>query len=500
MDYKLTKELADELIHKGMESPDLDYKLEFDNSTGAWMELAKDIYAMANYGGGYIVIGVEDATFAPLGIDPSFHIDTQTWLDKFASWATGDIKLSYLEYETKINGVLKKFPIIQIEGSVRTLIIPKIDGIYLANGKNKTAFKQGVTYTRRVNSSTAASGEEQSSLFWALLKRTTSNLGGQGVPLDVLSVLMNKAKADEVEETLWFNLFPVTELPDYIYSGETDYRNPLEIYQHIESIEQERGDKFERVPAFYMTDSKIYTFSPFNELNPLTICLNGTQEKSSIKDQWLIDPVKVQKLISLLNFNLKKLCNRRKFWYDKRRDRFFRKDTDEEIPIITWKPYKSKTQRQLIYRRFDSEGKTLLYCEHFGGILRFIMLGSRIYLLIEPTRVVTKDGIEALDWKRNTVVSTKNSFYYHNNNYLYDIKLWLQLLAGTKNEIYLGIGEGKITVNIQPLNSSSSFGIREDQHTDEGFLDELKSEPLEYELESEGSDNYNPITESPFEA
>ncbi len=496
MGQELTDEVCDELIHKGIESPDLDYKGAFDASTGAWMEIAKDIYAMANYGGGCIVIGVEDASFNPVGLDTSFHIDTQIWSDKVSAWATGNVKLSYKEYQTTISGTMKKFPIIQIEGSAGTFIIPKNDGTYTTAKGNKTAFKQGVIYTRKVNASAAASADEQATLFWNLLKRTSSAAGSSSIPLEVLNVLLNKAKPDNTEEALWSNIFPVTELPDYIYAGVSKFDKADEVYKHINEKRMEDAVE-ERIPAFYMTDGKIYTFSELSEDNPLALCVYN-QEKISITD-WLSNNVNQQKLISLLNFNLKNLCARRGFWYDKKRDRFFRKDFGGDLPTITWKPYKVQRPRQLVYRKFSNETNTLIYCEHFGGILKFIMLGDGVYLLIEPTRVVTRDGIEPLDWKRNVVVSTKSNFRYHNNNYLYDTKLWLQLLGGTKNEIHLGPGNAKVVVSILSLNSKLSIGITDDQHTDEGFLDELKSEPMEYEVEREDKEDYNPVTENPFE-
>ena len=125
---ELNPELAEELIHKGFESPDLDFKLEFDNSEQAWMEIAKDIFGMANYGGGHIVIGVEDGTFKPIGLDVSFHKDAQEWIDKISKWITGKIAIDYIEHVIDIKGKTKKFPILQINGSIGFLIIPKIDG------------------------------------------------------------------------------------------------------------------------------------------------------------------------------------------------------------------------------------------------------------------------------------------------------------------------------------------------------------------------------------
>ena len=127
------------------------------------------------------------------------------------------------------------------------------------------------------------------------------------------------------------------------------------------------------------------------------------------------------------------------------------------------------------------------------------MLGGGIYLVIEPVRVLTGNGISPLDQGRNVRISTKRNFYYHNNNYLYDMKLWLHILAGNRKEIHLGEGEGRITIDINPISSNVKFGILDDQHTGHDFLDQLKSEPLEYLIEYEDEEETNPLTESSLE-
>src|SRR5207249_903606 len=154
---EITPSIADELIHRGYESPDLDYKRDFDNSTGAWMELAKDVFAMSNAGGGHIVLGVEDGTFAPVGLDEAFHIDSQVWADKISKWATGRVDIAYLEHVAQTGSAKKKFPVLRINGSVGSLVIPKSDGTYTSStAETKLAFKQGVIYTRRDTSSVAS--------------------------------------------------------------------------------------------------------------------------------------------------------------------------------------------------------------------------------------------------------------------------------------------------------------------------------------------------------
>jgi len=62
-----------DIVHRGYESKDLDYKgpISWDqNDKAACCELVKDILAMANTNGGYIVIGVEenDKGFNPVGL------------------------------------------------------------------------------------------------------------------------------------------------------------------------------------------------------------------------------------------------------------------------------------------------------------------------------------------------------------------------------------------------------------------------------------------------
>jgi len=504
---ELGSELADELVCRGFESPNLDYKLEFDGSTRAWMELAKDIYGMANYGGGYIVIGVEDGTFSPVGLDETFHIDAQVWADKVSKWASGKANLSYTEYVANVKGRKRKFPIIYVHGSIGSLIIPTVDGSYTTEGgEKKLAFKQGVIYSRKNTSTVPALGNDFWQLFWSLLRRTAESVGSVGTPLEVISALSRKAEPDVVEETLWFNLFPVVELPDLIHSADTDFREAKDIYAYIKNEMGSSGSY--DIPSFLLEDKKIYSFSPLDESNPLNLCVTAksqgfftnkeASESTSIPiELWLKNSTKHQKLIKLLNFNLKDLCRKKRFFYGKH-DRYYIRYRGGQVPQVTWKPYKSTSTRQLVYLRLDKNG-SLSYCEHFAGRLRFIILGEGVYLVIEPTRVLTEDGVNPLDQKRNVRISTKQNFFYHNNNYLYDMKLWLHILAGNRKEIHLGHGKGRITVSVLSINSKVNFGILEDQHTSGDFLDSLKTEPLEYMISYKEEEEYNPLTETSLE-
>jgi hypothetical protein len=493
---ELTSDLAEDLIHRGFETEDLDFKKDFDNSTRSWVEIAKDAYGMANYGGGFIVIGVEDGTFKPIGLDISFHIDTQVWHDKINKWVSGKLNISYLEHITQIGGVDRKFPILQIRGSCGSFVVPKTDGQYLENGETKLGFKIGVVYTRKGTSTIQALGDDLFPLFISLIKRTTELTGSLLLPIETVQVLISKTKPDETQENLWFNLFPVSELPDTIHSAETDCRFATEVYVKI-SLAGKRQNRDFYISPFFLGNKRMYTFSPIANNNLLTICANSKTMEIPTKD-WFDDLSKHHDLTELLNFNLKDLLWKRKFYQDTK-GRFFIRHFEGPLPEITWKPYKASSTRKLVNPKYNKLTGQLNYYEHFSGTLRFRIMGKGIYLIIEPIRVLTKDGVNPLDQEKNLRISTKKNVHYSNINYLYDMKLWLHILAGSKDEIEIGYGSDKIRVSVHPIDSKASFGLTDDQYTGEDILDELKSDPLEFSIKREDGEDQNPLTDGPYE-
>jgi hypothetical protein len=493
---ELTSDLADDLIHRGFESEDLDFKQTFDNSTRSWVEIAKDVYGMANYGGGYIVIGVENGTFKAIGMDLSFHIDTQVWYDKLSKWASGKIALAYMEYISKIDGKERKFPILQIHGSAGSFVIPKSDGQYEENGTIKLAFKVGVVYTRKATGTVPALGDDLLPLFMAMIKRTMERGGSDLVPIEAIQFLIKKTEPDNTQENIWFNLFPVTEIPDHIYSADTDCRFATEVYTKIKLTgKSQNRDYF--ISPFILSNKKIFTFSPIANNNLLTVCTTSTASSTASKE-WFENPIMHHDLTELLNFNLKDLLFKRKFYLDSK-NRFYIRYFEGTLPEITWTPYKASSTRKLVSPKYNKITGQLRHYEHFSGYLSFRIMGEGIYLIIEPIRVLTEDGVNPLDRERNVRISTKKNVHYNNNNYLYDMKLWLHILAGSKDEIEFGYGTNKIRVSVHPIDCKVSFGLSDDQYTGQDFLDSLRSDPLEYSIKREESEDENPLTDGPYE-
>jgi hypothetical protein len=122
------------LIHKGTETPDLDYKDDIDLSRDKKEEkaqLAKDVIAMANSGGGVIIAGVKQS---PKGFIPEGM--SETTLQTFDSTALNDFIRNYtdppINTQTKIVTVDEKtfgFVIVPEFNQMPHIVIKNYSGV-----------------------------------------------------------------------------------------------------------------------------------------------------------------------------------------------------------------------------------------------------------------------------------------------------------------------------------------------------------------------------------
>ncbi len=140
--------LLDKAISAKRESNHVDFKEEFDpNEDRNWCEIIKDIVAMANSGGGIIIIGLRN-NGSPSGTDVStiFQIDPAEITDKIAKY-TGEQFGEFTIQEASREGC--KIAIWQISGISIPMIFIR-PGTYNVTGDKypKSAFSQGSVYFR----------------------------------------------------------------------------------------------------------------------------------------------------------------------------------------------------------------------------------------------------------------------------------------------------------------------------------------------------------------
>jgi len=142
------------------ESKTLDFKRAFDPECPAeWCELVKDLVAMANSGGGYILIGVEDdGSPSQVGAAaPVLALDPAKLTDKIAKY-TGVQFDGFGIGEGVRNG--QPVAVIEVPGVSRPLVFNK-PGTYAVDGnRQKTAFATGTLYVRHGAKSEPATSDD----------------------------------------------------------------------------------------------------------------------------------------------------------------------------------------------------------------------------------------------------------------------------------------------------------------------------------------------------
>lgn len=136
-----------DVLSRSSETDDLDFKAEFHNRLGDWLEIIKDMVAFANSGGGTILIGVNDDG-SPSGADVSgiCETDPADVTNKIYSY-TGIQFHAFDISKAEKDG--KDVCVISVRGSRVPIVFTKIGNYEPTPGaKPKTAFSIGVVYFR----------------------------------------------------------------------------------------------------------------------------------------------------------------------------------------------------------------------------------------------------------------------------------------------------------------------------------------------------------------
>jgi predicted HTH transcriptional regulator len=106
---ELTRDRLMRLLDSPLERADLDFKETVDLSNcHDRVELAKDVLAMANSGGGHIVVGVEDKTCRKVGISKQVSEalqESKNVNDKLKKYWGGYIRVLVAQYDLQDSGL-----------------------------------------------------------------------------------------------------------------------------------------------------------------------------------------------------------------------------------------------------------------------------------------------------------------------------------------------------------------------------------------------------------
>jgi hypothetical protein len=129
----------------------LDFKetLEIDSDYGC-ASFGKDALGVKNVGGGYIVIGVEDKKWNPVGLSKRLGFDTKMLRDKIRK-ATGiELDADIVQHEMFAAGAVRQFALILVRSSTKRskLRVPSVAKINFSSS-DSWGIRQGDIYVRQ---------------------------------------------------------------------------------------------------------------------------------------------------------------------------------------------------------------------------------------------------------------------------------------------------------------------------------------------------------------
>lgn len=136
-----------EILKAKRESKRIEFKEFFDTSQlKDWCEIIKDIIAMSNSGGGYIIFGLKnDGSPSERDISSIFYLDSAQISDKVSRY----IGEPFSDFELVESCKLEKRIAILSIGSTLNAIVFSNPGTYpVGNGKQENAFSRGSLYFR----------------------------------------------------------------------------------------------------------------------------------------------------------------------------------------------------------------------------------------------------------------------------------------------------------------------------------------------------------------
>jgi len=431
----------DFILSQKRETAELDFKLTLDTrKVSDFAKIAKDIFAMSNYGGAYMLFGFKETqtgTISPVGLTSSFHVDQAQLQEKFNSYSNDPLTIGYREVEKEVDGEMRKFAVIYVPPS-SVILKPIRYGTYAdSRGNVKRVFSKDEILFRRGTQSVPASQNE--------VKFIERRAKETRYRISLLS-----GKPDRIKENLYGNFFQVTEMPSNLFEAKLPKNIRFAFFETKDTPYIRHGEK-------------IYSFCDLDK-EPF----GGYVEEDSTLKHELPHFLESQdtKVLStwLLNSEIRNVALKKGLRYDWRNKKVYFYPTDNPQRYESWETRFKKSRRLVAKKLYIRQlGRSLFV--HSAALIAFILLGTKFYLKILPRIILTHDGYETIQGFREGPVKTRLSYNQYNDAYLNHVLFWISRFKSTDKEtINL---DGRIRISTEPVTVNLGFGIRSDRPSKE---------------------------------
>jgi hypothetical protein len=295
-------------------------------------------------------------------------------------------------------------------------------------------------------------------------------------------------------ERILSNLFPVVELPKFVFSAETQFQTEAEL--------KEACGGAGPLP-FLLKESRLYTIESVSQNSSFARAVASGNTAQESFTQWFSRNDRAGWALELLNNLFRNHAWKRALLWDKSTEQYFFPRTRPKN--VWWEISKQTISREVIAPHIvwiDFENQVRAEAQYGWGhrSLRagFVQVMGDVCLRLEPSWVLTElDGKTPATTKRvGPVLSGGPPPKETSGQILRSLRFWSAVLAKGHHEIRINTGQAPVRIKMTPLSGSNLFGIRGDQmEYDQLMLTEMEDDlvmpalgPLEQEIISHEED------------
>jgi hypothetical protein len=278
------------------------------------------------------------------------------------------------------------------------------------------------------------------------------------------------------KERILSNLFPVVELPKFVYSAETRFETESELTEACAAA----GPL-----SFLIKESRLYTIerlSPDSAFAPAVT--NWDTHKQENFTQWLSSQDRAEWAIELLNNLFRQHAWKRGLRWDKSTDQYYFPRTKPKS--IWWETGERTISREVTAPHIEwIELKNRVRAEvqygwrHQSIRADFVQVRGSLFLRLEPSWLLTElDGKTPVTTQPVGPVFSGSQQPERNGQVVRSLRFWSAVLAKGHHEIRINTGQAPVRAKLTPLSGFTQFGIPSD-HMD---YDQLMLAEIEDDL------------------
>ncbi|MFE6555169.1 HNH endonuclease [Streptomyces sp. NPDC057746] len=258
-----------------------------------------------------------------------------------------------------------------------------------------------------------------------------------------------------VNDTVYSNVLPVTQMPRYIYGAPCSAGRENEIRPAATSAGT--------MTPFILREGRLWAFQDLRDSNnPFADAVACTETERFPTKEWWTDPDRLGWYVALLNRSLNKLTGRLGLRLDHDHHRYYFEP--EAAGVERSVPYRplnaSKATRSVVWQpKKRATGESRNYWLHRAVALRFFLIGDNQWCLsVRPELRVTSDGFESIQAKYIGRQVTRKKSRLFNHDLLGEVQFWRDFLGRSTPRIAFPFGTHR--QNLIVSTSLSSGQVR----------------------------------------